>query len=140
MKGSKEIKHVLGARLKNARKALGESQGTFSKRFSVSTNTVSRWETGAYNLSPEVIWWLFHEGSTQVDGLRDLVNIQGANGNWNYDPYMRGMYNGMELMLAVLEGREPVYKGVPDQYLYDRPDSSGPFEEPVPAEEPGTSS
>jgi len=42
--------------------------------------------------------------------MRDLVKTQGGIGNWNYDNYMLGMYNGMELMLSIAEGREPVYK------------------------------
>lgn len=42
--------------------------------------------------------------------LRDMVKIQGRKGNWDYDEYMRGMYNGMELMLATIENREPDFK------------------------------
>jgi len=42
--------------------------------------------------------------------LKELRDIQGKDGNWNYDPYMRGMYNGMELAVATLENRDPVYK------------------------------
>ncbi|MEC1780059.1 hypothetical protein [Schinkia azotoformans] len=45
-----------------------------------------------------------------IEVLRDIVNIQGQKGNYDYDEYMRGMYNGMELMLAIIEDREPVYK------------------------------
>ncbi|MEC1351682.1 hypothetical protein [Bacillus licheniformis] len=45
--------------------------------------------------------------------MREMVKIQGSDGNWNYDEYMRGMYNGMELMLSVIENREPVYKEAP---------------------------
>lgn len=45
--------------------------------------------------------------------MREMVKIQGADGNWNYDEYMRGMYNGMELMLPIIENREPVYKEAP---------------------------
>jgi len=45
-----------------------------------------------------------------LEHLKDVVRIQGADGNWNYDNYMQGMYNGMELMLSIVEGREPNYK------------------------------
>jgi hypothetical protein len=45
---------------------------------------------------------------------RDMVNIQGSPGNYDQDEYMRGMYNGMELILATFEGREPVYKDAPE--------------------------
>lgn len=49
--------------------------------------------------------------------LRELVGIQGSNGNWNHSSYMHGMFNGMELMLATIEEREPQYKQAPDKWL-----------------------
>lgn len=51
--------------------------------------------------------------------LEHLVHIQGQDGNWNYNSYMAGMFNGMELMLATLEGREPEYKDAPEHWLED---------------------
>jgi hypothetical protein len=47
---------------------------------------------------------------------RDVLRVQGYDGNWNYDSYMHGMYNGMELMLSLIEGREPEFKEAPLQY------------------------
>jgi hypothetical protein len=44
----------------------------------------------------------------------------------NYDEYMHGMYNGMELMLAIVENREPVYKEKPKQWLKDTEVKSEP--------------
>jgi hypothetical protein len=49
--------------------------------------------------------------------LRELVEVQGRDGTWNYDPYFHGMYNGMEVMLAVSENREPVFRGAPERWL-----------------------
>ena len=49
--------------------------------------------------------------------LKEMLEVQGRNGTWNYDPYFHGMYNGMEVMLAVLEGREPVFRGAPEKWL-----------------------
>lgn len=49
--------------------------------------------------------------------LKELLEVQGRNGTWNYDPYFHGMYNGMEVMLAVLEDREPVFRGAPKKWL-----------------------
>ena len=51
----------------------------------------------------------------KLERMRELVKIQGNNGNWNYDPYMHGMYNGMEFMIAMLEDREPVFKSTPEK-------------------------
>lgn len=64
--------------------------------------------------------------------LRQLVEVQGQHGTWNFSPYMLGMYNGMELMLAVVEDREPVYKETPESYLWEIGlDSGTEPEEPV---------
>jgi hypothetical protein len=52
-----------------------------------------------------------------IENLRKSLEIQGRHGNWNYDPYMHGMYNGMELALATIENREPEYREAPEQWL-----------------------
>lgn len=44
--------------IKQARLSLGENQTQFAKRFNVATNTVSRWETGAYEISLAAVEWL----------------------------------------------------------------------------------
>lgn len=45
--------------------------------------------------------------------MNDLLKIQGQEGNYNYDSYMLGMFNGMELMVSIAEGREPNFKRRP---------------------------
>lgn len=52
--------------------------------------------------------------------MRDVHAIQGQNGNWDNDSYMTGMFNGIELSLAILEGREPVYRTTPKRSLWQR--------------------
>jgi transcriptional regulator with XRE-family HTH domain len=47
--------------IREAREFHGESQAEFAKRFKVSTNTVSRWETGTYKPSLVVIDWILDE-------------------------------------------------------------------------------
>lgn len=49
--------------------------------------------------------------------LQQLLEIQGRHGNWNYSSYMRGLYNGMEVILASIEHRDPQYKDAPDRYI-----------------------
>ena len=49
--------------------------------------------------------------------LKEMLEVQGRDGTWNYDHYFHGMYNGMEGMLAVLEGREPVFREAPEKWL-----------------------
>lgn len=46
----------------------------------------------------------------KIASMQNCLDIQGSDGNWNYDEYMRGMFNGMELMMSIMEDREPVYK------------------------------
>lgn len=66
---------------------------------------------------------------TKIEEMRELLNVQALNGNWDYNQYMQGMYNGMELMLAIAEGREPVYKGEPEQWLCDKEINLEPTEQ-----------
>ena len=51
--------------------------------------------------------------SDLVDDMEDVVNIQASDGNWDADPYMHGMLNGMILMHAMTVGKEPEFKTVP---------------------------
>lgn len=53
----------------------------------------------------------------RLEWMRDVLKIQGRTGNWDYDRYMHGMYNGMELMQALIEGREPDYRDAPEEWL-----------------------
>lgn len=40
---------------------------------------------------------------------KEMLNIQGQKGNYDYDEYMLGLYNGMEYIIALFETREPNY-------------------------------
>ena len=44
--------------------------------------------------------------NNRIDKCHELLKVQASVIT---DEYMKGMYNGMELILAVLENREPVY-------------------------------
>ena len=50
----------------------------------------------------------------QPDALAKLIevrDIQGREGNFDQDEYMRGLYNGLELAVSIFEGdREPLYR------------------------------
>lgn len=56
-------------------------------------------------------------GKKRLQELRDVHAIQGTHGNWNDHPYMLGMFNGLELALAIMEDREPQYREAPDTWL-----------------------
>ncbi|MFA1821176.1 hypothetical protein ACDX78_13550 [Virgibacillus oceani] len=57
----------------------------------------------------------------RLEEMREILKIQGYDGNWNHDPYMHGMYNGMEIMLAMVEGRSPEYRIAPSRWTVDDP-------------------
>ena len=52
-----------------------------------------------------------------IDNLKDVHRVQGYDGNWNYDPYMFGLYNGLEMALAIMENREPVFREKPKKWM-----------------------
>ena len=52
-----------------------------------------------------------------AETMRQMLEVQGQHGNWNYDSYMHGLYNGMEYMVALAEKREPKFKDAPEVWL-----------------------
>lgn len=68
---------------------------------------------------------------SKIQQARELTAIQGSDGNWNYDPYMQGMYNGMELVLATWEGRKPEFRKSPEKWLSDFPQTENPEPSPI---------
>lgn len=57
------------ALIKSTREGLGETQAEFAKRFSTHANTVSRWESGQYQASYEVLSFVLGE---QKPDLRNI--------------------------------------------------------------------
>lgn len=60
---------------------------------------------------------------TLLGSAQHLLDLQGADGNWDYDPYMLGMYNGMELLLSLMECREPEFRDPPDTWGANNPEA-----------------
>ena len=46
----------------------------------------------------------------QLDTMRNCLRVQGTGSNWEYNGYINGYYDGMELMMAIVEDRKPVFK------------------------------
>ncbi len=61
-----------------------------------------------------------------MNDLKEMIKVQCSNGNWNYDPYMHGMANGMICAMALITGKEPEYLEAPKVWLKDLPDISKP--------------
>jgi hypothetical protein len=47
----------------------------------------------------------------KVDQAVDEV---GQDGNWDWDPYMLGLYNGLVYAQALLDNKEPIYRDRPE--------------------------
>ena len=45
---------------------------------------------------------------------KEMLDLQGQDGNYNYDSYMLGLYNGMEYIIAFFETREPNFRNGKD--------------------------
>jgi len=59
--------------------------------------------------------------------LKEILKVQGCDGTWNYNNYSLGLYNGMELMMATIEHREPVYRGCEDKdFLWNKENNTKP--------------
>ena len=51
----------------------------------------------------------------------EMLELQGRDGNYNYDSYMLGIYNGMEYIIALFETREPIFKSGKDiEFISDK--------------------
>lgn len=58
-----------------------------------------------------------------IKTLREMKDVQCSDGNWNYDPYMHGMANGMIFALSMFDDKAPEYLQAPKQWLRDLPDT-----------------
>ena len=54
-----------------------------------------------------------------IVAFQKLLDIQIADGNWNYDEYQFGMANGMILAMSVMTGDDPDFKNKPDTFRRD---------------------
>lgn len=60
------------------------------------------------------------ELQARIKKLDDLVRIQLTDGNWNYDPYMHGMANGLLVAQAVVNDSEFEGLEAPEKWLDSR--------------------
>ena len=67
-----------------------------------------------------------------LEKARDLIRTHAIEANRNYNPYTYGIYVGMELLIAAIEGRNDLYYYKrPDKWLSDQPlDTSLPLQPP----------
>ena len=63
---------------------------------------------GTVYLKPVEDW---HRLADKLEDIRDVHHQQGQPGTWDSNQYMIGLYNGLELALSILEGRQPEFRG-----------------------------
>jgi hypothetical protein len=55
------------------------------------------------------------------DSIQSVLDIQCADGNWNHDPYMHGMANGMIMIAAMVDCVDPDFLQAPETWGRDEP-------------------
>jgi hypothetical protein len=56
--------------------------------------------------------------------LQDLINTQCSDGNWNYDPYMHGLANGLLLAKSCFTDEEPKFLSSPEKWIGNKTSST----------------
>jgi hypothetical protein len=56
-----------------------------------------------------------------MNNLEDVIKIQCSNGNWDYDPYMMGLANGLIMAKSLVDGKEPAFLSAPKKWVKDYP-------------------
>ena len=49
----------------------------------------------------------------KISDLVDVHAIQSQEGNWNYDTYNQGLFNGLKMALSIMQEREPLFRDLP---------------------------
>lgn len=62
-----------------------------------------------------------------IKALKDALKVQCSDGNWNYDPYMHGMANGMIFALSLFEAGRPEYLEAPEVWGEAHPNTDKPI-------------
>jgi len=60
------------------------------------------------------------EKKSVLECLQDADKIQSTDGNWNSDPYMHGMANGIKFAISVVNDKDPEYLDAPKEWLYNK--------------------
>lgn len=53
---------------------------------------------------------------TKLYEARCCLELQGQSGNWDYDNYMHGLYNGMEMIMSTMEERGAEFRDSPERF------------------------
>mgnify|MGYP001569342536 CR=1 FL=1 len=56
-----------------------------------------------------------------VAELQEFIDVSCKDGNYNCNPYLHGMANGLIFAKSVVDGGEPKYMETPKTWLGDKP-------------------
>ena len=80
------------------------------------THTIRELQQENKELKKQLEEWEHH-----LKCSKEMLDIQGQKGNYDYDEYMLGLYNGMEYIIALFEEREPFFKSGKDiEFISDK--------------------
>ncbi len=60
-----------------------------------------------------------------LEGLDEIVKVQCSEGNWNANPYMMGLANGLLLAQAIVTSTDYKPLSAPEKWLDDLPAKPG---------------
>lgn len=82
-------------------------------------NAVADYEEQKFNV--EELKKQLEEYKYHLNCAKEMLEVQGRDGNYNYDSYTLGLYNGMEYTIALFETREPIFKSGKDiEFISDK--------------------
>jgi hypothetical protein len=59
--------------------------------------------------------------SKAFQDIQESIKIQKNDGNWNYDPYMHGLLNGMIMVESIIKNdSNPEFYEAPERWKYKR--------------------
>lgn len=83
-----------------------------------SREEIMRQAVGEYTI-PQIIEE-FVKLKLGASATKAQVAVQTSSGNWDFDPYMQGMANGLILAMANLTGEEPQFLDAPKRWLNNK--------------------
>jgi hypothetical protein len=119
----KEYPHVIEETRQRIEKARAKHQQATARTKQKVANL--RFKNLKYRLA-NPFWWEFENGTTAVPiadilaEFDEMIELQCSSGNWDFDPYMHGMANGMIFMRSLVSGGDPQYLEAPSSWLSDR--------------------
>lgn len=81
-----------------------EDYRPYKKGYILSQQRIEELQQENQKLKKQIEEWEHH-----LKCSKEMLDLQGEDGNYNYDNYMLGLYNGMEYIIALFETREPNY-------------------------------